>query len=138
MWLFVSGDKERAYAILGLIAYRNGVAYERTGTSDVSQISPLMTPTGHTGAETDTDAEPLGTWRERALTLFGTKYKWQTIQLMIICFSGNLCYYGLIYILPETFSEMMMLEDQSGGDGDASEHASPALNLMLSAVFEVP
>merc|ERR1719331_2845959 len=32
----------------------------------------------------------------------------------------------------------MMLEDQSGEQVDASEHASPALNLMLSAVFEVP
>jgi MFS family permease len=119
--------------MLRLIGYRNGVTYERTGTSDVSQISPLVTPHGDTG--TDTEAEPLGTWKERAKTLFGPKYKWQTIQLMFICFSGNLCYYGLIYILPETFSEMMlMLEDEGGGD----EHFSPALNLMLSAVFEVP
>jgi MFS family permease len=56
---------------------------------------------------------------------------------MLICFSGNLCYYGLIYILPETFSEMMlMMEDETGGED--GEHFSPALNLMLSAVFEVP
>merc|ERR1719247_2868343 len=136
MWLFVSGEKARAYDILRLIGYRNGVTYERTGTSDVSQISPLMTP--HTGESlTDTEAEPLGTWRERAKTLFGSKYKWQTIQLMIICFSGNLCYYGLIYILPETFSEMMMMMEDETGEG-SKEHFSPALNLMLSAVFEVP
>ena len=89
------------------------------------------------GVESDTEAEPLGTWKERAQTLFGSKYRWVTVQLMLICFSGNLCYYGLIYILPETFSEMMlMLEDETGGED--AQHLSPALNLMLSAVFEVP
>merc|ERR1719174_1305586 len=122
--------------MIRLIGHRNGVTYEQTGTSDVSALSPLVTPTGV--AETDTDAEPLGTWRERARTLFGPKYKWQTIQLMVICFSGNLCYYGLIYILPETFSEMMLLMEDETGGGEPAEHFSPALNLMLSAVFEIP
>jgi AAHS family benzoate transporter-like MFS transporter len=138
MWLFVSGEKARAYDFIRLIGYRNGVTYERSpGASEVSQISPLVTPHGDGG--TDTEGEPLGTWRERARALFGPKYKWQTLQLMLICFSGNLCYYGLIYILPETFSEMMMLiEDETGGQGEKEEHFSPALNLMLSAVFEVP
>merc|ERR1719498_2282369 len=69
MWLFVSGEKARAYDLLRLIGYRNGVTYEQsTGTSEVSQISPLVTPHGDTA--TDTEAEPLGTWRERARTLF--------------------------------------------------------------------
>jgi len=134
MWLFVSAENARAYEVLRLIGHRNGIVYERTGTSEVSQTSPLVTPKG---VESDTEAEPLGTWKERARTLFGSKYKWVTIQLMLICFSGNLCYYGLIYILPETFSEMMlMMEDETGGED--GEHFSPALNLMLSAVFEVP
>jgi len=136
MWLFVSGDKVKAYEVLRLIGYRNGVPYERTGTSEVSQsaLSPLATPHADPVGEGE---PPLGTFWERANTLFGPKYKWQTLQLMMICFSGNLCYYGLIYILPETFSEMMMLlEDETGGE--EGEHFSPALNLMLSAVFEVP
>ena len=32
---------------------------------------------------------------------------------------------------------MMMMEDDTGGE-EPAEHFSPALNLMLSAVFEVP
>jgi len=118
MWLFVSAENARAYEVLRLIGHRNGIVYERTGTSEVSQTSPLVTPKG---VESDTEAEPLGTWKERARTLFGSKYKWVTIQLMLICFSGNLCYYGLIYILPETFSEMMlMMEDETGGEDGAT------------------
>jgi MFS family permease len=138
MWLFVSGETVRAYDVLRLIGYRNGVAYERTGTSEVSTISPLVTPQGGGGNVSDGEAEPLGTFSERARTLFGPKYRGRTLQLMVICFSGNLCYYGLIYILPETFSEMMLLLEDDTKGGEPAEHFSPALNLMLSAVFEVP
>jgi len=137
MWLFVSGEKARAYEVLKLIGYRNGVGYSRTGTPETSPLVRPRTLSTVSEVSQTSEGEPLGTWKERAQTLFGSKYRWVTVQLMLICFSGNLCYYGLIYILPETFSEMMlMLEDETGGED--AQHLSPALNLMLSAVFEVP
>jgi AAHS family benzoate transporter-like MFS transporter len=136
LWLYVHGDAPGAEEVLRKIAGRNGVDYD--SMHDESQAEALLRtpPMSTTGVDSKRSNDDDATWKERVKALFSSKYKGSTLILMFVCFSSNLCYYGMIYVLPETFSELMMAIEK-GAEG-RDKHLSPALNLMLSAVFEIP
>jgi MFS family permease len=136
IWLYVHGEKIQAEETLRMFAYRNGMDYDSVA-EDKRDLDPLVPLSARSDSIGDTKRSNEGddSWKERARALFAPKYRAATLVFMFLCFASNMCYYGMIYILPETFAELMLLLEDKEEHGS---HLSPALNLMLSALFEIP
>jgi len=134
MWLWVSGSPKRAKEALRLLASRNGVTLgaDRRKRSE-SHLYVVQSDEDQENNEMDGRQ---GIY-ERVMSLFIPRYRTTTIMLVIIAFASNFCYYGMIYVLPETFAELMLLLEEDP-DTEKGLHLSPALSLMLSALFEIP
>lgn len=73
-------------------------------------------------------------WEKRVAVLFRPQYRSVCVIMTWVCFCSNFCYYGMIYTLPETFVEVLvMLEGKTD-----QMHLSPALSLMIASLFEIP
>merc|ERR1719247_2451922 len=112
MWLWVSGEPKRCKEALRALASRNGVKLgeDRRKRSE-SHLYVVQSDEDQENNEMDGQQ---GIY-ERVQSLFTPRYRTTTILLVLIAFASNFCYYGMIYVLPETFAE-----------------------LMLSALFEIP
>merc|ERR1719460_3270542 len=135
MWLWVSGSPKRSKEALRLLASRNGVTLgaDRRKRAE-SHLYVVQSDEDQENNEMDGRQ---GIY-ERVMSLFTPRYRTTTIMLVIIAFASNFCYYGMIYVLPETFAELLLLEEDPDKDGGGGMHLSPALSLMLSALFEIP
>jgi len=138
MWLWVSGNKTDSRKTLRLLADRNGV---KLGAGDgVSRrpSKPLYPQPPPSDEDSANDIDGDSGMGERVKALMAPKYKSTTLLLMYVTFSSNFCYYGMIYVLPETFAELMLLLEEDPDKVPDGYHLSPALSLMLSALFEIP
>merc|ERR1719375_34997 len=130
MWLWVSGQPKSCKQSLRLLASRNGVTLgaERSKRAE-SHLYVVQSDEDQENNEMDGQQ---GIY-ERVLSLFTPRYRTTTCMLVIIAFASNFCYYGMIYVLPETFAELMLLLEQDPDkDGPQGVHLSPALSLMLT------
>merc|ERR1719421_155332 len=134
MWLWVSGEPKRCKEALRALASRNGVKLgeDRRKRSE-SHLYVVQSDEDQENSEMDGRQ---GIY-ERVVSLFTPRYRTTTIMLVIIAVASNFCYYGMIYVLPETFAELMLLLEEDP-DTEKGLHLSPALSLMLSALFEIP
>merc|ERR1719247_3556971 len=135
MWLWVSGSPKRSKEALRLLASRNGVTLgaDRRKRAE-SHLYVVQSDEDQENNEMDGRQ---GIY-ERVMSLFTPRYRTTTIMLVIIAFASNFCYYGMIYVLPETFAELMLLLENDPDKPPEGLHLSPALSLMLSALFEIP
>jgi MFS family permease len=134
MWLWVSGNRAGSKKVLRTLADRNGVdlGEQRRGSKNVYPYVPQSDEDD--GNDIDGDSG----WMDRVRVLMQPKYRSTTFLLMYVTFSSNFCYYGMIYVLPETFAELMLLLEEDPNKVPEGYHLSPALSLMLSALFEIP
>mmetsp|Transcript_35789 Transcript_35789/g.78176 ORF Transcript_35789/g.78176 Transcript_35789/m.78176 type:complete len:484 (-) Transcript_35789:108-1559(-) len=77
--------------------------------------------------EVDLAAQPnwfASTWHQLTI-VFGMKYAWTTLTLMMSTFTLNFCYYGQLYALPQVLPDIDL-------------PVQPAVSLMIGAVLEIP
>jgi len=142
-WLLVNGRTTEAYDTLQTMARRNNV---KLNMETAANAAPRHSVQSHTKTSEPSDEHTTprpggGTcgwfnkmWEKRISQLFTPKYKSTTIILAFVTFSSNFSYYGMIYVLPDTFVELLVILEED----PSQTHLSPALALMLSALFEIP
>lgn len=147
-WLAATCDASQCDDTLMVMAKRNGVPL----LLPPMHLAPLATPRSM-GSDEDLGRGMISRrpskffagglnalqqfWETRAKVLFSDRYRWTTWIMLFVTFSSNFCYYCMIYILPDTFVEVMMWLQKENPDAH-SNSLSPAFSLMLSAVFELP
>mmetsp|Transcript_1761 Transcript_1761/g.3920 ORF Transcript_1761/g.3920 Transcript_1761/m.3920 type:complete len:491 (+) Transcript_1761:92-1564(+) len=64
------------------------------------------------------------TWDQMSI-VFGRRYAFTTVTIMLCIFTLNFCYYGQLYALPQVLPDMDL-------------PVAPAVSLMIGAVLEIP